>query len=149
MTIPAEKVQEILEEVIEKFFKPKFIDLGMNASGKWLNSLSVEASDGKGIIKGIDYTYYLANGRAPGNMPPIQPLVEWVGYKFGITGNEARSAAFAIAKKIAREGTNYYPDGTDLVEVLTYPEVISYINSQISRELEVIVKLEILKILRK
>ena len=149
MTIPAEKVQEILEEVIEKFFKPKFIELGMNASGKWLNSLSVEASDGKGIIKGMDYTYYLVNGRAPGNMPPIQPLVEWVGHKFGITGNEARSAAFAIATKISREGTSYYPDGTDLVEVLSSPEVISYINSQISRELEVIVKLEILKILRK
>lgn len=149
MTIPPEKIQQILEEVIEKFFKPKFIELGMNASGKWLNSLSVEYSENKGIIKGMDYTYYLANGRAPGNRPPIQPLVEWVGHKFGITGNEARSAAFAIATKIAREGTNYYPNGTDLVEVLSSPEVISYINSQVSNSLEVSVKLEILKILRK
>ena len=148
MQITPEEITKLLTEVVDQFLKPKFISLGMNASGKWLQSLSVEATDYKGVIKGMDYTFYLANGRAPGKRPPIQPLVEWVGYKFGITGKEAKSMAFAVATKIAKEGTDYYPNGTDLVEVLQSQEVINYINNRISNLLAVTVKIEIEKILR-
>lgn len=40
------------------------------------------------------------------HFPPIEPLIDWVRAKFGISGEkEARGAAFAIARKIAMRGT--------------------------------------------
>lgn len=94
--------------------------------------MEARENNGVGEIWGKDYTYYLANGRKPGNRPPIEPLVKWVGYKMGIGGTEGRGIAFAIANKIAREGTNYYPDGTDLLDVLTSKEVTDYVYSRIA-----------------
>lgn len=123
--------------VIDLFLKPKFISLGMNASGQWLNTLEARVVNGNGEIWGMDYTYWLANGRKPGTAPPTSVLIPWVTAKFGIGGNEARGIAFAIAQKIKREGTEYYPEGTDLLAVLQSPEVINYIYSQYQEGLTV------------
>lgn len=125
--ISDEAIKEVMQDVIDNYLIPTFLTLGMNASGQWLKSLQADALNGVGYIKGIDYTYYLVNGRAPGKRPPIQPLIAWVGHKFGIYGDEAKSAAFAIAKKIEREGTEYYPNGTQLLEVLQSQEVTQYV----------------------
>lgn len=141
--IPDSRIQEIMQEVIDKFLIPKFISLGMNASGQWISSLQARAESGRGEIWGMDYTRYLVNGRAPGKRPPIQPLVQWVGYKFGLSGQEATGAAFAIANKIAKEGTDYYPNGTDLLEVLQSPDVTQYIYDSAQVELVGVVSAEI------
>lgn len=129
MTIPNEIVERVLNEVVERFLKPKFIELGMNASGDWLNALEVRGNE----IWGMDYTNYLVNGRSGGTRPPISPLIRWVGYKFGISGQEAISTAYAVATKIEREGTNYYPNGTDLMEVLESREVQEFVVSELSQ----------------
>lgn len=131
MIVPEELIRETLTEVVERFLKPKFIALGMNASGDWLKSLEVRTSLNRGEIWGLDYTYYLVNGRSPGKRPPIAPLVRWVGNKFGYSGQQAVSTAFAVAHKIANEGTEYYPNGTDLLEVLESQEVQQFINKKI------------------
>lgn len=128
---PDELIRQTLEEVIQIYLIPKFLSLGMNASGSWINSLSVEVIDGTGYIKGKDYTYYLVNGRAPGNRPPVTPLISWVAQKLGKTGAEGKGIAFAIANKIAKEGTEYFPNGTDLLEVLQSPEVTNYVYQQL------------------
>lgn len=128
--IEEKDVIEALNEVIEKYLKPKFISLGMNASGQWLDSLEVLYDNGQGQIWGADYSYYLAKGRKGGSMPPITPLIKWVNDKFGISGKEAKSFAFAIAKKIEREGTDYYPNGTDLLEVLESKEVMDFLSER-------------------
>jgi hypothetical protein len=39
------------------------------------------------------------------HMPPVAPIVIWAQEKLGLSGAEAKSAAFAIARKIARVGT--------------------------------------------
>jgi len=40
------------------------------------------------------------------HFPPIEPLIDWVKVKLGITGDkEARGVAFLIARKISRVGT--------------------------------------------
>ena len=127
IAITDEKIIEVMQGVIELFLKPKFIELGMSASGEWLNSLEARANKGRGEIWGRDYTYYLVNGRAGGSRPPITPLVNWVGNKLGLYGKEGLSVAFAVAKKIEKEGTDYYPDGTDLLEILESPEVLNYV----------------------
>lgn len=123
-----EQIKEIIWGVVEDFLIPRFKELNMNASGQWLDALSVNVDGQSGEIWGMDYTYYLVNGRRPGKQPPISVLERWVNDKFGIGGNEAKSMAFAIAKKIAKEGTDYYPNGTNLLDVLSSGECIDYIN---------------------
>jgi hypothetical protein len=40
------------------------------------------------------------------HFPPLEPLIDWVKAKFGISGEkEARGAAFLVARKIALKGT--------------------------------------------
>ena len=145
MNLSDEIIIETIQEVIDNFLKPKFIELGMNASGQWLNSLEVRVNDGNGEMWGMDYTYWLANGRKPGKRPPISALIPWVNAKFGIGGKEAVSIAWAVAKKIEQEGTSYYPNGTDLLEVLQSKEVLDYVNSKF----QTAITIEINKILKK
>ena len=124
--IPDEAIVQTMQGVIDNYLKPKFIELGMNATGQWLNSLEARAVNGNGEIWGMDYTYWLANGRKPGTMPPVSALIPWVNAKFGISGKEGLGIAFAVATKIKNEGTEYYPNGTDLLEVLNSNEVNAY-----------------------
>jgi hypothetical protein len=125
-----EVILNTMQGVIDKFLKPKFIELGMNATGQWLESLEPRVTNGVGQIWGMDYTYWLVHGRKGGTMPPVSALIPWVNAKFGISGSEAKSVAFAVAIKIKNEGTNYYPEGTDLLEILHSQEVADYIYSQ-------------------
>jgi len=143
--ITDEAIIQTMNGVIEKFLKPKFISLGMNATGQWLNSLEGRAVNGNGEIWGMDYTYWLAHGRKPGTAPPVSVLIPWVNAKLGIGGKDAIGIAFAVASKIKAEGTKYYPEGTDLLEVLNSPECKAYITEQ----LQTFYSIEINKILIK
>ena len=143
--ISDETIIEAIQGVVDNFLKPKFISLGMNATGKWLDSLEARAVNGNGEIWGMDYTYFLANGRKPGKMPPVSALIPWVNAKFGIGGKEAIGIAWAVATKIKQEGTNYYPDGTDLLTVLESQEVKQYLIGKF----DTFFSIEINKILKK
>ncbi|HAF29115.1 MAG TPA: hypothetical protein DCG75_08715, partial [Bacteroidales bacterium] len=125
--ISDEIIIEAIQGVIDNFLKPIFISLGMNATGRWLDSLEARAVNGNGEIWGMDYTYWLANGRKPGKMPPVSALIPWVNAKFGVGGKEAIGIAWAVATKLKNEGNNYYPDGTDLLTVLESQEVKQYL----------------------
>ncbi|MFP3386732.1 hypothetical protein, partial [Tritonibacter sp. SIMBA_163] len=46
------------------------------------------------------------------HFPPIQPLEDWAHHKLDLPAEEARGAAFAIARKIAAKGT----EGAHMVE---------------------------------
>jgi hypothetical protein len=46
---------------------------------------------------------FMEYGTRP-HMPPIAPLVQWATRKFGVDEGEATAIAWAVAKKIAREG---------------------------------------------
>lgn len=53
----------------------------------------------------LAYAQPIELGARP-HMPPIAPLADWVRRKLGVKdGKEARSVAYAIALKIARDGT--------------------------------------------
>jgi hypothetical protein len=39
------------------------------------------------------------------HMPPVQPLVEWAEVVLGLDGKDAEQAAWAIARKISKKGT--------------------------------------------
>lgn len=52
----------------------------------------------------LSYAVPVELGTKP-HFPPLQPLVEWAEVVLGLEGKEAQSAAFAIARKISRQGT--------------------------------------------
>ncbi len=56
------------------------------------------------VIGSAAHTAPIEMGTKP-HFVPIQPLQDWVEYKLGLEGEEARSVAFAISRTIARRGT--------------------------------------------
>jgi hypothetical protein len=142
MQIPDAKFEEILNEVIRLFLIPKHKELGMEATGEWINSLETKGN----TIRGRKYTEQLVYGRNAGKAPPITPIEKWVNAKFGITGKEATSFAFAISKKIAKEGTSWnQKGGSDLLEVLETRQVLEFINSKLSRYFQTEISLQIIR----
>lgn len=114
------QVEKVISIVIEKILFPKFKELGMDASGNWLNTTRAD----KNTIIGPAYTEQLAKGRAPGKRPPIDPIEKWVEQKLGLSGKQANSAAWAIATSMAKKGTTWHQKGgSDLLEVLESKEV--------------------------
>lgn len=149
INIPEDKILKTMQEVIDTFLIPKFIALGMNATGKWIESLEARVVDGRGEIWGIDYTYWLAKGRRPNKNQDPEALTKWAvwaGSTFIKDWAEAKGISappIAIAYKIAIDGTDYYPDGTDLLEVLNSPEVIQFVYDKTGEQVSNQVALEI------
>jgi len=76
---------------------------GKKVSGEFLEGLEVSQNGSSTTLKG--YTYLA--GRAAGRMPPIQKIEAWVNAKgISAVGKASTSLAWAIAKKIAAEGTS-------------------------------------------
>lgn len=116
--------------------RAKHEELGMKASGQWLNSLEVQVKGLSGVIKGEPYTEQLVNGRPPGKFPPISAIRQWIidkGINYLGKQSYLNSLAFLIARKIAKEGTRYFKQGgTDLVEAVITPERIQRILDDVS-----------------
>ena len=55
------------------------------------------------------YASYVEHGRKPGKMPPPDILEAWAYKKFRLSHKEARSAAWALARSIAKKGTKPHP----------------------------------------
>ena len=130
-----EDVAAVLQGVIDEFLIPKFKELNMNASGKWIASLETERrGTNEGVIRGIDYSYYLVNGRGANKDQSLEGLRKWAvwaGNTFikdwvkakGLTANP-----IAVAMSIAKKGTTWKrKGGSDLLEVLESPEVQRYV----------------------
>jgi hypothetical protein len=111
----------------------------MPASGKWEAELEARGNQ----IWGMDYTEYLVNGRPPNNdqdLDAIKRWAVWAGNTFIKDWAQAKGVnipPIAIAYKIARDGTDWYPEGSDLLEVLYSQEVIDYINEELGKILVV------------
>lgn len=56
------------------------------------------------VVGSAAHTVPIEMGTKP-HFVPIRPLQEWVEYKLGLEGQEARSVAFAISRTIAQKGT--------------------------------------------
>ena len=142
-----------MDSVVERFLIPKFNELGMSATGEWLESLQTEARENVGVIRVRDYTELLEHGRGPGGLPPISAIETWVNAKLGLYGTEATSGAWGIAKTIQAEGTSWYKKGgSDLLEVLSSKECIEFVQNEfrnaIKIEVETAFKREIKNIFR-
>lgn len=59
----------------------------------------------QGVVgSALAYAEAVELGTRP-HMPPVEPLIDWVRQKFGLSGKEAKSAAWRVARGIARHGT--------------------------------------------
>ncbi len=137
-----QKLQNELVKIVEEL-KAKHIELGQKATGEWIDSLEIEINGRKGTLYGADYTPALTKGRSPGALPPINPLQQWAEIKLGVSPSESRGVAFAIAKKIQREGTEIHKKGgTDLIEAILTDERFDRFVDNIGFDNEVITAIE-------
>lgn len=126
---------KVLEEEFEKL-KQEIISVyessGKKVSGNFAEQLEIRnPSENVFELWGVAY---LA-GRRPGRMPPVENILGWVQAR-GIQPLQRNmtqtSLAWAIAKKIAREGTNTENHLPIYEQVLT-PERIDEIISAVNR----------------
>ena len=129
-------------ELLKKDLIAKYDELGMRASGQWAEKLeyivTVTETNVKAIFTGLDYTQYLTKGRSDGGFPPVQVIRQWIDDK-GITPYDnitKDQLAFLIARKISREGTEYFKQGgTDLIDAVITTERIRRIVEAYSESL--------------
>lgn len=94
---------------------------GQVVSGKTIASLNTRnISDYGGQLWGASYLGVLDAGRRPGKFPPLAPIRDWVLAR-GIDRAwqmSSHSAAYIIARKIAREGSALFRRGgrTDVLQ---------------------------------
>ena len=60
-------------------------------------------------VENKGYARYVEYGRKPGKMPPPDILAAWAYKKFRLSHKDARSAAWALARSIAKKGTKARP----------------------------------------
>lgn len=145
MFVEPREIERILREVVNRFLIPKFSELGMNATGEWLQNLEVHAGEDSGTIRGRQYSEWLAKGAGP-HIAPVKPLQRWAMAKFGVDDQKGLSIAFAVREKIKKLGTSWYEQGgSDLIEVLESPEVRDFINSELSAILRVMLAEQLIR----
>lgn len=126
------EMQALKNELIQKH-----IDLGQKATGNWIAELEVfverVGDTFKAKLLGAKYTKQLVQGLEPGNWVPIPNLIEWINAKpITPSGNiSVESLAYAIQRKIFNVGTDYYPQGTDLIDSVITTERIKQIIEKI------------------
>lgn len=59
--------------------------------------------------KGSGYAFYVENGRRAGKLPPVDELIQYAHKKLRLSAQDAISAGWALAKKIAKQGTQPHP----------------------------------------
>lgn len=124
MELSEEEIETIIRGVIDLFLIPKFRELGMPATGEWEDNIEARGNE----IWGTPYTQQLVEGRPPGTMPPVEAIQRWATAKLGTSD---LSVAWAIATKIKNEGTTWYPEGSDLLDILSAREVAEYISKKV------------------
>jgi len=138
MTIPNSIIESILKDVIKLYLIPKHIDLGMKATGEWIESLEVQGN----TIRGRKYTEQLVYGRKPNDDQDSNSKRKWAygmanfnpAFKKWLQVRGLSEYGVQIAYTIADSGTKYYKQGgTDLLEVLESKQVIDYINERLGK----------------
>lgn len=141
------KVQKILEDeltLLANDLKDKHIELGMKASGNWVQKVTTLAEvTGQMIVGALvvpNYTKQLTDGRKPGRMPPIDEIEQWIQDKnlLAKVDNDItlRGLAYVIARKIGEQGTKYFRQGgTDLMSSVATEERINSIIQKVYNEI--------------
>ena len=105
-----EAVKIFLEKTL-KAYREDQAAKDITASGASAASLRTDQNEQGGKLFGVGYFKYQFSGRKPGKMPPIDAILNWINVKGIATDTTEKgllSFAFAIAKKIAKSGTDIF-----------------------------------------
>lgn len=106
-------MDEVLNKVADFIFSSSQDNIISNKSvdsGFLLKSGNVERDFlHKKIIYSAPYAAEVEYGRHPGTMPPVETLQKWASRKLGLSPKEARSAGWAIAQGIKKNGIKPRP----------------------------------------
>ena len=87
--------------------------------GSITSEIQVSENNVIGIVgTSMNYAVPVELGTVP-HFPPIEPLIDWVRVKLGVSEHDARGVAFLVARKISRTGTkavHMFGRGFDAVE---------------------------------
>lgn len=133
------EVQEVMTDVIDLFLIPRYHELKMKASGEWERTLEAERSGtNEAVIRGRFYSEFLAKGRGQNRDQSPEGLrrwAVWAGKTFIKEWADQKGVSadpIAIAYNIAKNGTSWKRrGGSDLLEVLTEPETIKYVQDRL------------------
>lgn len=107
---PKSVIDQILDDIAQDIVDEikKEIDFeDLKFTGQLQRSWEIEKTgqNERTIGSPLIWAAALDGGRVPGKMPPVDALFPWVKQKLGVVDDvEARSMAFAVAKKIEKEG---------------------------------------------
>lgn len=108
------KLNEIADFILSKS-QENIVQRGISNEGMLLKSGYVNRKPlEKEIGYSAPYAAFVEFGTDP-HMPPVAPISKWARKKLGLSEKEARSAAWAIAKKISSEGTEPQPFFRDAI----------------------------------
>lgn len=110
------RAPEIVEEEMQRYLaeatmhlRTEVVDRTPAAMGTLRASIHTDFSVSGSQILGVvgtaqPYAVPVELGTRP-HFPPVQALEDWVRQKLGLSGKEAHSVAFLIARKISKKGT--------------------------------------------
>jgi len=102
----------LLDQIADEFFtktQELIVEKGITDQGTLLKSgMIIRFPMEKHVIYTASYAGAIEWGSRP-HRPPVEPLIDWSERKLGVHGKDARRAGWAIALKIAREGTEPRP----------------------------------------
>lgn len=154
MTVPAHIIDEVITEVVNIFLIPKFMELGMNATGNWRESVEVKVQGNSGEIYAPKYTEQLVWGRRPNQDQSPEAIRRWAygmanfndEFKAWLRARGLEDYGIQIAYRIAENGTSWYQKGgSDLLEVLQTQEVADYISNRIGSYVFKSVELDLIR----
>lgn len=108
-----------ISDVLNKFgietvsiIKSNMESTGTNATGETSDSLRSEMpAENRVIVSGKPFLGVVETGRKAGKPPPISPIIKWLeSGKFSFEG-KIESVAYAISRKIGKEGSSLYRQG--------------------------------------
>ena len=133
------EILDVMTEVIDLYLIPRYKELGMKASGEWEKSLETQRTGtNEAVIRGRFYSEFLAKGRGANRDQSEEGLrrwAVWAGNTFIKKWVEDKGLAtnpIAVAYNIAKRGTSWKrKGGSNLLEVLTEPETIRYVQQRL------------------
>ena len=135
-----DKILDKAGKLAVKSLQNSFDEKRLNDTKRARDSINYQVAGHTLIITGLARVLFLEFGRKPGQMPPIAPIKGWVERKLGVSSDESEGVAFAIAKKIAKKGTDIL---TDRAKGLQIELTIAMLNDVVLKEITNSLTLEV------
>ena len=140
-------IQDILNKFGEEtvsIIKGNLASTGTNASGETSQSLqSTLIKKNRVQVTGKPYIYVVETGRKAGKMPPISNILKWIESGKPSFSGSAVSFAWAISRKIAKEGSALFRSGgrTDIITPAISEDRVDALTKEVADvSLELVVK---------